>query len=253
MDRLRDQQTRLSAVADCSDVSPLSRHTGGLDVGGYSANPGDMTTYYQLYNDVIVAAFMCGTSRIAVVNSGETWSTEYPGLCCDWHQLVAHEAHQPAGVQQQILVDAKQRFFESVFLDLVSKLDVEEANGITFLDNSYVLWVQESGATTHDAISMPVVTAGSAAGYFQTGRYVDYRNRDNTTLAHGYSPEHNLLRPGIPYQRFLGNVLLSMGVPASEFEQPGEKGYGDNYIHDADAMPQAYMDDASDPLPFITA
>ena len=251
MDRLYDLQTRLNAVASCGDVLPPASDTDGLQVGGYSNDVADMITYYQLYNDVIVAAFICGTSRIAVINSGETWSTQMPGLCCDWHQLVAHEAHNPDGAAQQIVVDAKRTFFQNVFVDLVRKLDVDETEGVTYLDNSLVWWTQESGATTHDPISMPVVTAGSAAGVLQTGNYVDYRNRNNTAKAHDYSPEHQALRPGLPYQRWLGNLLNSMNVPSSEFERPGEHGYGDNVISDPDAMPQQYMDDASLPLPII--
>lgn len=251
MDRLRDLQTRLNAVANCGDVQEPLEDTGGLDVGGYSSNIDDMRRYYQLYNDVIVAAFICGTSRIAVINSGETWSPEFPGLCCDWHQEVAHRCQEPDGVRQQIIADAKQRFFEWVFLDLVAKLDVEESNGITYLDNSLVWWTQESGATTHDAISIPAITAGSAAGYFNTGMYIDYRNRNNTALAHDYSPEHNRLRPGIPYQRWLANILMSMNLSPSEFEHAGERGYGHNHIERPEAMPQSYMADASNPLPLL--
>lgn len=251
MDRLYDLQTRLNAVASCGDVMPPGGDTNGLNVGGYSGDVADMIAYYQLYNDVIVAAFICGTSRIAVINSGETWSTQHPGLCCDWHQIVAHECHNPDGQAQQIVVDAKRTFFQEVFLDLVTKLDVEEANGITYLDNSLVWWTQESGSTTHNSFSMPVVTAGSAAGVFNTGNYVDYRNRNNTTPAHDYSPEHAALRPGLPYQRWLGNVLEAVGVPASEWERPGEHGYGDPYVENASAMPAQYMNDASQPLPLI--
>jgi hypothetical protein len=252
MDRLRDLQTRLNAVANCGDVPEPTSDSQGLDVGGYSANVNDMISYYQLYNDVIAAAFICGTSRIAVVNSGETWSTQFPGLCCDWHQLVAHEAHMPDGMRQQLVVDAKQTFFENVFLDLATKLDVEEANGITYLDNSLLFWTQESGSTTHDPISLPIVTAGSGAGYFQPGKYVDYRNRNNTTLAHDYSPEHNALRPGIPYQRFLANALMAMGMTPSQFEAPGEHGYGFNHTANPAAVPMSYFDAASQSLPLIT-
>ena len=169
MDRLYDLQTRLNAGASCSDVLPPTGDTSGLEVGGYSNNVSDMVEYYRLYNDVIAAAFICGTSRIAVINSAETWSTEMPGLCCDWHQEVAHEAHNPDGVAQQILLEGKRLFFHSVFLDLVNKLDIEETDGVTYLDNSLVWWTQESGSTTHDSVSMPVVTAGSAAGVLETG------------------------------------------------------------------------------------
>jgi hypothetical protein len=132
-------------------------------------------------------------------------------------------------------------------------LDVEETPGVTYLDNSLLWWAQESGSTTHDSFSMPVVTAGSAAGAFETGNYVDYRNRDNMALSNNQSPEHLSRRPGLPYQRWLGNLLNGMNVPSSEFERRGEHGYGANVIpsKDLDAMPQPYMDDASLPLSVI--
>jgi hypothetical protein len=253
MDRLRDLQTRLHAHADCSQVTPLASDTAGLQVGGYATDLADIARYYQLYNDVIVAAFLCGTSRVAVINSGETWSTEYPGLCCDWHDLVVHATMEGDSAREVLVVEAQQRFFESVFLDLVGKLDVEESDGITVLDNSLVMWAQESGTVTHFGDALPIVTAGSAAGYFETGRYVDYRNRDNLALSDNRTPEHQARRPGLPYQRFLGNVLLSMGLAPEEFEYPGEKGYGDNYVDDEERMPAQYMDDASEPLPIIAS
>ena len=253
MDRLRDLETRLSAVADCSSVQPLGGDTNGLDVNGYSTNVSDMITYYQLYNDVVAAAFICGTSRIAVINSYETWSTQYSGLCCDWHQEVAHRAHEPDGNRQQLQLEAKRTFFQNVFLDLCHKLDVDEANGMTYLDNSFVFWTDESGPTTHDGISIPIISAGSGAGYFDTGRYVDYRNRNNTSKSHDYSPEHQAIRTGIPYHRFLANAMMAMNMQPAEFERPGEHGYGVNFIEDTAAWPQPLMDDASLPLPIVTS
>jgi hypothetical protein len=252
MDRLHDLETRLHAVASCGDVPQPTSDTGALDVGGYSANVGDMRAFYQLYNDVIVAAFICGTSRIAVINSGETWSQQNPGLCCDWHDNIAHMSAEPDGAAQAVMVAAKRDFFESVFLDLVNKLDVEEANGVTYLDNSFVFWTQEAGSTTHDQVSLPIVAAGSAAGVFETGRYVDYRNRENLAIAHDYRPEYLNLRPGITHSRFLATVLQAMGLPTEEFEAPGETGYGLPLVTDAQVYPQAMLDDASDMLPVLT-
>jgi hypothetical protein len=253
MDRLRDLELRLNAVADCSDVPPLEGDTQGLDIGGYSTDLADIRSYYEMYNSVIAAAFMCGTSRIAVVNSGEAWSPDISGLCCDWHQQVAHMSAQPDGVAQQLLVDAKQRFFESVFLDLAGKLDVEETSGITFLDNSLMFWTQESGSTTHDPISLPVITAGSAAGVLTTGRYIDYRNRTSMAVADTYLPEYSLRRPGLPYNRWLANVLMAMGLSPSEFERPGEHGYGLPFVDNPDAWSPQLMADASEPLPVLVA
>ncbi len=252
IDRLHDLESRLNAVASCGDVPQPTGDTANLDVGGYSANVADMRAYYQLYNDVIVAAFICGTSRIAVINSGETWSQQNPGLCCDWHDNVAHMSAEPDGAAQSTMVAAKRDFFDSVFLDLVNKLDVEESNGVTYLDNSFVFWTQEAGSTTHDQISLPIVAAGGAAGVFETGQYIDYRNREDLALAHDYRPEYLNLRPGISHSRFLATVLQSMGLPPEEFEYPGETGYGMPLVSDAQVYPQAMLDDASEMLPVLT-
>jgi hypothetical protein len=142
-----------------------------------------------------------------------------------------------------------------VYLDLVRKLDaIEEADGKSFLDNSLVMWSQESGALTHEPISLPIITAGGAAGHFSTGNYVDYRNRANKDL-------HAPRIPGILYNQYLANVLQSMGVPPAEYEVNGEKGYGLTYRNSeyagisADshlrAWPDRLLNDASKPLPFL--
>jgi hypothetical protein len=250
MARLHDLETRLKAVANCGDVDPPADTP--LEIGEYSANIDNMTEYYQRVNDVIVAAFVCGTSRIAVVNSGETWSTQYPGLCCDWHQNVAHIAGDDQAMQG-VMLDAKRRFFESVFVDLADKLNHEEADGITYLDNSLIWWTEESGHMTHENISQPVITAGSAAGVLETGRYVDYRNRSNMALGSypNESPDAQSKRPGLPLNRWLATVLRAMGLPPSEFQRPGERGYGITTNERGSAYPSELMSDASKWLPLL--
>ena len=89
---------------------------------------------YQAINDVIVAAFMCDTSRIAVANIDEDFSS-YVG---DWHQDVAHHAVDPDGVKQGIISAAHQLTFDDVFLDLCNKLDVDDGSGKTYLDSALV-------------------------------------------------------------------------------------------------------------------
>lgn len=259
--RLDDHMTRLSelerqvnatatASASCSSISkPGKDATRGIrdnDVDG-------TVNFYRLFNDVIVAGFMCGTSRIATIYSDQQWSS-YAG---DWHQDVAHQAAQPDGVKQGVICSAYQLFFEKCFLDLANKLDVEEANGKTYLDNTLIQWSQESGQSTHDAISLPIITAGSAAGYFKTGQYCDYRRLTAPSLGHPEILPYQDLTVGVLYSRWLATVLQSMGVPPSEFERNGKRGYGstytDTYYGKGDFWPQRLFDDASMPLPFLKA
>ena len=64
--------------------------------------------------------------------------------------------------------------------DLVNKLNVDEINGTTYLDNSLVVWTK-SRVSHPQGTSIPVITAGGASGFFNTG-LCDYRNRNNLSL-----------------------------------------------------------------------
>lgn len=249
MDRLRDLETRLGAVASCGDI-PIPNE----DATGFPPyqNLSDTRRYYELYNDVIVAAFMCGTSRIATIMPWESFSVETN--IGDWHEEIAHQADQPNGIAQGILADSKRNMFEYLFLDLMQKLDVEEANGKTYLDNSLLFWTQECGDVAHSSTSYPVITAGSAAGFLKTGLYVDYRNRENLSMPNrDYLPSYGARRPGILYSQWLATILQSMGLPPSEWERPGEKGYLEPYHENEEVWPSRLLADASEVLPLLKA
>jgi len=262
--RLSELERRVNVVASCGDVDPPSREVSkgspGYHAGIFGPGvPAQTSEFYQVFNDVIAAAFMCGTSRIATIYSYETWSA----FAGDWHQEVAHQADQQDGFKQGIVVAAYQKFFETVFLDLVNKLDIEEADGQTYLDNTLMQWTQESGPSTHDSISLPVITAGSAGGFFKTGSYIDYRNREADVLERHNWIWTSELRPGLLYNQWLATAMQAMGVPPSEFERDGNKGYGSYYSESpnagvrsrnaADAWPDRVHSDASKIVPLLKA
>src|SRR5690606_41854810 len=97
----------------------------------------------------------------------------------------------------------------------------------------------------------PVVTAGSAGGFFPTGQYCDHRqgrgDGDNG------SPD-----PGMLYNRYLGNVLQAMGLDPSDYRVDGNGGYGRLHMGDASWYPgyKAYTSAAvsalDDILPFLS-
>jgi hypothetical protein len=150
-------------------------------------------------------------------------------------------------------------FFEKAFLDLANKLDVEEADGRSYLDNTLLMWSQESGHDTHNSITVPIVTAGSAAGFFRTGQYVDYRNRDNPITRDIPATAHQFPTPGILYAQWLSTVLHAMGLPRSEWERAGEKGptlthRDPTYASDgAKVWPDRLFAQAGDVAPFLKA
>lgn len=253
MDRLKELERKLNVQVSCGDVIPPTADSRPLiDESDYGINPMKHREFYTLMNDVIVAAFVCGTSRIATVMASEIFSA-YSG---DWHQDIAHHAHRPGGEEQKTIADAHQYFFEEVFLDLAAKLDaVDMGNGVTLLDNTLITWSQESGAYTHDNQSMPVVTAGSAAGYFKTGNYVDYRNLGSVVNGGGYEGSLEVTHAGLSYSQWLGSILQAMGLPRAEFEQDGVGGYGYHYVGNdyTDNYDAKVFQSMSDILPFLKA
>ncbi len=205
--------------------------------------------WFALFNDVLATAIMCNVTSVATI---------YPRAILvdgvnqsDWHESVAH-AGDSATLGQQA-----SRVFEHVFLDLVSKLDVEEMDGRTFLDNSLVQYTQESGFLTHFSLEMPLVTAGSAGGHFRTGRFIDYRYRESTLLpARHWSGLKAEFREGLSWNQYLANVLMAMGLRPQDFGDttPGP-GYGDMTVEarHAAGYHQGIVDAGGDPLPMLVA
>jgi len=254
--RIAELERKLTAggSASCGDVTvptdDANKHNGN--------DPDDAGKQISLYNEVAAVAFMCGTSRIAVVCHPDT--AAYVSYGGDWHQEVAHQ-WQNADAQAK-LVPSYQRFFESSFLDMAARLDVEEAPGVTYLDNSLVVWTQESGMETHGSVSIPVVTFGGAGGFLKTGQLVDYRR--TTSKNSEYDPGAGGKQVlGLLYAQWLGTVLQAMGVPPSDYERWGHQGYGVPYVGSVDWGPpfkshygdtsSRYFADSSKILPFLQA
>ncbi|MRG93096.1 DUF1552 domain-containing protein [Polyangium spumosum] len=221
MDRVSELERKLNVSASCGDIQvPGSSSIDEWD-SSFSVDPEAQKRFWQLMNDVIVAAFACDTSRIVTMNVGDHFSN----FVGDWHQDVAHQANVSAA-QHEYIFEGNRRFFEDVYLDLVSKLDaLEDPSGGSVLDHSLVQWTQESGCVTHDPLEMAVVTAGSADGWFTTGNYCDYRNLQKSAAK---ADGNNLVDShcGLIYNQWLGNVLQAMGLDPAEYETDGYGGYG---------------------------
>ena len=212
--RLQEIQRRITVKVSCGDLQRPTQNAN--DLWGYLEPKGisDGTTAYQLTNDIIVAALSCGTCRIATVGACDQGTALFSNYAGDWHQSICHPASQNGdAAAEATLHQSYQVFFEKAFLDLVTKLGASNGAGGTLLDDSLVMWTQESCHKTHDTYSVPVITAGGAGGALKTGSYIDYRNMavGNSGLEGGYNP-------GLLWNQWLGAVLQAVGVPRSEYE-----------------------------------
>jgi hypothetical protein len=221
MDRVNELERKLNVTASCGSIPTPQSSSNDEWSSSFDVDPEAQKRFWQLMNDVIVAAFACNTSRVVTMHVGDHFSS-YVG---DWHNDVAHQANVNAE-RHDINFQGHRRFFQDVYLDLISKLDaLEDATGGSVLDHSLVQWTQESGCVTHDPIEMCVVTAGGADGFFQTGNYCDYRNLQKPAAKAGGGKLVDS-HVGLVYNQWLGNVLQSMGLSPSDYETDGYGGYG---------------------------
>jgi hypothetical protein len=219
MDRIAELQRKLNtAVPVACGLSAPEQDSALLE----TLDRTNAERYAQLYNEVAAAAFICGASRIAVFGLGD--EQRFVDFAGDWHSDVAHYWLQPAN--QDLLGRSYQRIFERVFLDMAARLDTEEADGFGYLDNTLLVWTQESGMSTHDPVSIPIVTAGSAAGFLRTGLSVDYRRIGNEDSRFQPLAAADATYAGVLYNQFLATVLQAMGMQPPEFERWGHRGYG---------------------------
>ncbi len=291
--RLEEYMTNLNSIlkgvlsgsgATCS-IPPLVASDKSALVDGALGEPINSSTYQStmsLYNQIIAASFACGVSKIFIVGvpglkeqfipEGSVGATFSDGKNnTDAHQGLYH--HLGIANRQQMLVESMRYFFQNSFYDLMQKLDATPATGGSLLDQSLLFWTHECGAKTHNGQSLPMITAGSAGGFFKTGKYLDMRHPGRP----GFEYEKQFYQ-GIPYSRFLATVLQSMGVAPSEYELPASlfagssgripvtssgtvPGYGHPFqkafsVGRIDATPSFLYDyalnDMSVPLPIIT-
>lgn len=223
--RVDELQRRINTMVSCTapsaPASPYATASMGAVVynAPFAQNPGEQSAWLRVVNDLIVAAFACGQSRIASMLVDPHLST----FAGDWHQDVAHQANLMTGTAQETLWQSYRVFFEDVLVDLAAKLDaVTLPSGATLLDQSLVAWTQESGLRTHDARDLPVVGFGGGGGVLTTGWHVDYRNRALRFEAAGEAGPFT--SPGLLWHQWLGTVLQVMGVPKAEWENPAVNG-----------------------------
>lgn len=224
MDHLSDIQASLNAGVGslCGDVT----RPGRLD---------DVSGVYQrsscsVINDIIVAAFMCDSSRVAVIGTNQEFADGMDSAG-GFHE-VAHAANSISGDTGRLMRlgglmrDTNVGFFRQGFLDLVSKLDALNEGSGTMLDNSLVWWAHEAGASTHQGDSIPVLSAGSVGGAMHTGRYFDFRDRGAPAFSEAERRFANVGRgPGACFFQWTTSYLDAFGIPRTEWQREGRRAF----------------------------
>ena len=198
-DSLRDVERRLETAAlggpACEEPSV-----------GEPMNPERDENYPvmgQLQMDLMVAAMACDMTRVGTLmwsgsTSGQTFDF-IDGVRSQGHHDMSHEANANDGIREDLVLI--NRWYAEQFAYLLGKLDsIPEGDG-TMLDNTVILWGNElSDGDRHNLRDHKWVVAGSAGGYFRTGRYIQTGD--------------------VPHQNLLVSLANAMGVPIDRFGHP---------------------------------
>jgi hypothetical protein len=250
LDNLAALQSNLAAQPGTSSAPrPVTDTTDLERAAGFYGSPAQQAKCEQLWNDIVVAAFSAGMSRVYVCGPNDYTfgvESEHP-----WHSSYAHGLADLG--KRATFSAALQLQFENAMLDMARKLDaVKTADGASLLDKAIVAGGHElgSGGTpdNHHNRCIPVLSIGNAGGYFKTGVYADYRDLNSFAWSTGPDKWYS----GLLYNQWLGMVLRAMGLGNADFSAGGNWGYpsvrGPSGDH-SDAMWNAAQED----LPFIRA
>jgi hypothetical protein len=161
------------------------------------------TTSRQMI-DLLSLGLACDLTRSVTLQWGRsTGGLTFPWLGISESQHNLSHAGDSDSVAQGKITRINQ-YFASEFAYLLQKLSAVQEGGQTLLDNSVCFWGNGlSKGNVHARRSVPFVLAGSAGGYFRTGRF--------------------LRMGGRPHGELLVSILNAMGDPTRTF---GEAQWG---------------------------
>lgn len=242
-------QTSDAPACTVPDLSLESNTAGNGYKFPYDARWGieDVGAMYDNIAEMTRLAFACDLTRVVFIGA-TLWSDRPIGSGSDGGLHHECPSSETSADRQQYPLKKLLRLAQG----LDATADPQNDSG-TLLDNSILLYANELGAwtTSHSTLNMPSLTFGSGGGYFQTGYYLDYRQRPLR------SPKGYPL--GRPYKQLLQSVMRSMGVQKSEYSQFGDgNGFGEfkagiNQFgyNDPDVF-RRYESEHNDPLPFVS-
>ncbi len=145
-----------------------------------------------LMADILVAALRCGLTQVGTLEVADIITSWLPTPFGPVGYDIGHSLHHHAGdvgktgelyakaADWREEMQINRRWRMSLVGRILQGLDeIPEGTG-TMLDNSLLLATSEfSSGVLHSARDMPILLAGSAGGYFRTGRHLDFNTLKN--------------------------------------------------------------------------
>ena len=247
---LSEVQGKVQQGANSNFPRPTVDTRAVENTAGFYGQPENHAKCEQLWNDIVVAAFTAGITRVYVC--GPTSYTFGPEPEHAWHNNYAHnieaEASKRAGFSAAVQLQ-----FESAQLDLARKMDaVRTADGSTLLDKGFVFSGHELGSGgspgNHHNRCIPIVSFGSAGGFFKTGLSLDYR--DMNSFLWSISPTSPRWFSGLTNNQLMGMVLRAMGLSPADY---GGGTYGYPNVKGSNSYTDAIWAAGAENLPWLKA
>lgn len=182
LESIRDLERRIDPIAASGAACALPSRPDAPPRNGWDEYD-NMPLIGRLQMDTMAMAFACDLTRVGTLQWG--WAganTKHPWLDInEWHHTLSHEPISNDGAMDK-LVSVNRWYSEQLAYFLGRLAEMPEGDG-TVLDNTVVLWCNElSDGRFHTHQNMPWLLAGSAGGYFRTGRYMQYANKSHNDL-----------------------------------------------------------------------
>ncbi len=169
IERMRIEQDKATARASTRSESlvTMQRPDNGL--------PEDIRDHMRLMCDIVALAFQTDKTRVATL----LLCRDISGLFYPF--LGVRKAHHSASHDDTSDdFERVSRYYCSQLAYLASRLDaMPEADG-TVLDNTCLLFINNMwSGSKHDSEKVPVITVGGLGGTLETGRVLDYTDKDD--------------------------------------------------------------------------
>lgn len=189
-DALRALEKTLSYVPplECGGITQTV--PGGFEVPGWPDYE-QMDVQADLMVDIAVNTLACGARRIVTLQDtaydGPPFEFLPEGPIDGWHAQIHNDPALGLGYasnNDNPVLRAGFLHYARVFASLLEKMDaIKEANDLSLLDNSIVIWISEFGhGQSHDTSNLPIVIAGGAQGRIPMDRHLARPNATTNDL-----------------------------------------------------------------------
>jgi len=184
-------------VSDPAPVNydPYAANCAGAEVIN-SKNDVQFPDVLKSHFDIVAHAFACDITRVASLMAAPSRSD----VVMSWLGLTTahHEASHMGDAQGAPILTKIDAWYAQQLADFITALKaIPEGNGTVF-DNTLILWCNELAVgNIHSHVRVPFLLAGSAGGYFKTGRYVSFPS-------------------GTSHNDLLASVALAMGATLTD-------------------------------------